>query len=110
MFDRFKHAVVESFVGAVALGFILGDVILEFVEVFASPVSSWVSRTQYRALTPHTATVPGFSLRDALPHAVRFFLLLLVWFVLLRWLYFKPLKKETSESVPNSELAGRLQE
>jgi hypothetical protein len=94
MLSRFKQAVVDSFIGAIALGYVLAQVILHFVNIFASPVAGWVSRKQYGGLIPHTSTLPGFSLQDALPEAVRFFVLLLVWFVLLRWLYFKPLKKE----------------
>jgi hypothetical protein len=96
---------VESFVGAIALGYLLAQAILDFVNIFASPVVGWISRKWYWGLTQHASALPGFSLQDALPDAVRFFVLLLVWFVLLRWLYFKPLKKETSESVRNSEVA-----
>jgi len=94
MLNRFKQAVVDSFIGAIALGYVLAQAILHFVNIFASPVAGWLSRKQYGGLMPHTATLPGFSPQDALPDAVRFFVLLLVWFVLLRWLYFKPHKKE----------------
>jgi hypothetical protein len=104
MLKRFKRAVVESFVGAIALGYVLAQAILHFVNIFASPVAGWVSRKQYGGLLPNTAPLPGFSLKDALPEVVRFFLLLLVWFVLLRWLYFGSLEKETSKSASNSEL------
>ena len=102
MFDRLKQALVESYVGAIALGYLFAEVILHFVNIFASPVASWVSRKQYGGTTAPT----GFSPQDALPELVRFFLLLLVWYVLMRWLYFKPLNKETSEPVPDSEQAG----
>jgi hypothetical protein len=106
MFDRLKQALVESYVGAIALGYLFAQGILHFVNIFASPVAGWISREQYGGLVPATGSLPGFSLQDALPEVVRFFLILLVWFVLLRWLYFKPLKKETSGSVPTPEEAG----
>jgi hypothetical protein len=105
MLDRLKQAVVESYVGAIALGYLFAQDILHFVNVFASPVAGWISRKQYGGLVPGTTSLPGFSLQDALPELVRFVLLLLVWFVLLRWLYIRPLKEETSEPVPNPKQA-----
>jgi hypothetical protein len=100
MFDRLKQALVESYVGAIALGYLFAQGILHFVNIFASPVAGWLSRKQYRGLglVPGTTALPGFSLQDALPELVRFSLILLVWYVLLRWLYFKPLKEETSQA------------
>src|SRR5260370_40037323 len=106
MLNRLKQAVVDSYVGAIALGYLFAQGVLHFVNIFASPVAGWITRKQYGGLVPGTTSLPGFSLQDALPEVVRFFLILLAWFVLLRWLYFKPLKKETSESVPNPEEAG----
>ena len=96
---------MESFVGAISLGYIFAQTILHFVNIFASPVASWVSRKQYGGLMPGTATLPGFSLQDALPEVVRFFMLLLVFLALLRWLYFRPIKNVTSEPPANSEQA-----
>jgi hypothetical protein len=69
MLNRFKQAVVDSFIGAIALGYVLAQVILLFVNIFASPVAGWVSRKQYGGLMPHTATLPGFSLQDACNNA-----------------------------------------
>jgi len=106
MFDRLKHALVESYVGAIALGYLFAQGILHFVNIFASPVAGWISRKQYGDLVPRSTALPGFSLQDALPELVRFVLLLLVWSVLLHWLYFEPLKKETSYPVPNPQQSG----
>jgi hypothetical protein len=105
MFDRLKQALVESYVGAIALGYLCAQGVLHFVNIFASPVAGWVSRKQYGEFVPRTTASVGFSLQDALPELVRFFLLLMIWFALLRWLYLKPFKKETSEPVPNPEQA-----
>jgi hypothetical protein len=106
MFDRLKQAVVESYVGAIALGYLLAQLIEHFVNIFASPIAVWVARKQYGEFAPRTSAPVVFSLQDALPELVRFLLLLLLWSVLLRWLYFMPLKKGTSEPVPNPEQAG----
>jgi predicted Kef-type K+ transport protein len=98
MFERLKRALVESFVGAVALGYLFAQAILHFVNIFASPVVGWVTRNEYREMIPASA---GFSLRDTLPELIRFFLLLLVGYVLLRWLYFNPLKREMPAPGPS---------
>src|SRR6185437_5096899 len=45
MFERLKRTLVESYVGAIALGYLLAQVILHFVEIFASPVAVWVRET-----------------------------------------------------------------
>jgi hypothetical protein len=104
MFKRLKQVLVESFVGAIALGYLLAQTIWHFANIFGSPIAHWITRKEYQGLVPRTGPVAGFSLQDALPELVRFVALLLVWFVLLRWLYFKPLEKETA--VPDPGEAG----
>jgi len=84
MFDRLKQALVGSYVGAIALGYLFAQGVLHFVNIFTSPVAGWVARKQYGEFLPRTTVPAGFSLQDALPELVRFSLLLLVWSVLLR--------------------------
>ncbi len=102
MFERLKRTLVESYVGAIALGFLLAQVILHFVEIFAAPVAVWILRNYYQSIVPRTTPSAGLSFQDALPELERFLVLLLVWYLLLRWLYFKPLKG-TFEPLPNPE-------
>ena len=97
MVDRLKHVLVESFIGAIALGYILAEVVLYFVSVFTSPLSTWAAQNLYRAIAPGTAASSSSYLRTAASPAVGFVLLLLVWYLLLRWLYFTPLKKKESD-------------
>jgi hypothetical protein len=106
MLDRLKQALVDSYVGAIALGYLFAQGILHFVNIFASPVAHWISRKQYGGLVPGRTGLPGFSLQDALPEVISFALLLVVWFVLLRWLYFRPLTREISEPMPGPEQAA----
>lgn len=100
MLKRIKRALVESFVGAIALGYLLAQTILHFVNIFASPVVGWISRMQYGGLAPKDSHLPGFSFKDALPEVTRFAVLLLVWYVLVRWLYFKPVEESAAVSNP----------
>ena len=94
MLERLKQSLVESYVGAIALGYLLAEAILYFVNIFAAPIVGWVSRKQYGGLAPKDTHLPGFSLEDALPNLARFVVLLVVWYVLVRWLYFKPVERE----------------
>jgi hypothetical protein len=90
MLERLKRALVESFVGAIALGYIFAQGLQHFAWAFAAPVAGYVSRKQYRGLIDRPIPV-AFSFQDALPELARSAALLVVGYVLLRWLYFKPL-------------------
>src|SRR5260370_32724086 len=106
MSDRLKRDLVDSFIGAIAPGFLLAQCILLFVNIFAAPIAGWVSRNNYRAVIPGGAAMASFSLKDALPDLSRFVVLFLVWYLLVRWLYFTPPKTDASEPAPNLEQAG----
>jgi len=95
VFDRLKKVLVETFIGAIALGYLFAEAILFFVNIFTASLAVWVARNSSRP--------SPFPLEAALRPAVAFVVLLLVWFVLLRWLYFTPVKKE--QSAPNPEEA-----
>ena len=106
MIDRLKRALVESYIGTVGLGYLLAECVLHFVNIFASPVAGWITRNEYREIIPHGTALTGFSAKDALPELVRFLLLFSAWYVLVRWLYFTPLKNEASGPAQNSEQVG----
>jgi hypothetical protein len=99
MFKRLKRALVESYVGAIALGWILAQIVTHFVGIFSAPVGSWVSQNTYRNMTK-TIGSTGFPFEAAYPELIRAALLLVVWYALLRWLYFKPLNLNSSETAP----------
>ena len=98
MLERLKRVLVESFVGAIALGWIFAQGILHFAWVFSAPIAGYVTRREYRGIMERTAAPTGFSLQDALPEVARSCALLLVGYVLLRWLYFKPLVEEAPDT------------
>jgi hypothetical protein len=96
MLDRVKRVLVESFVGAIALGYLLAQAILAFVNIFASPIEGWLSQNYVRDVTSRTTVAPLSPLYFAFPQLVTFVVLLLAWYVLLRWLYFTPLESQAS--------------
>lgn len=106
MLKRLRRTLVESYVGAIALGWLLAQGILHFAYVFSSPVAGWVARYEYRQISDRLSPPSSFLFQDALLELVRSFFLLLVWYVLMRWLYFKPLEKETLEPAPDPEQAA----
>jgi predicted Kef-type K+ transport protein len=88
MLERLKRALVDSYIGAIALGWLLAQDVMYFVGIFSTPVTSWVSQNTYREMTQKATGLAGFPFQAALPELVRAFLLLMVWSVLIRWLYF----------------------
>jgi hypothetical protein len=104
MLERLKWAVVESYVGAIALGWLLAEVITHFVGIFAAPVAGWVSQRNYRDVIQKNAWSMGFPFQDALPELLRAFLLLVIWYALMHWLYFKPRNTSSSKSASDAEL------
>jgi|SRR5580693_3302692 hypothetical protein len=105
MLNRLKSVLVNSYVGAIALGYMLAQCFLHFVNVFSNPVAGWITRAEYKDVVTHGAPMVGFTFRDGLPELVRFVLLLAVWFVLVRWLYLTPLKQDTLVPTPDSDQA-----
>ena len=95
MLNRMKRAVVDSYIGAIALGYLLAAVILSFVRIFATPISAWVAETRYHGVVPDMAT-PHFTFQDSYPELVSFVLSLVLWYLLLRWLYMTPTRSEAS--------------
>ena len=105
MLERLKRALVESFIGAIALGYLMAQSVLHFVNIFASPIAGWVSRSDYRAIIPSGSALTGVALKDALPDLISFVVLFVVWYLLVRWLYFTPPKTHAPEPTPLPEQA-----
>lgn len=103
MRDRMKRVLVQSYVGAIALGYVFAEAIFAFANIFASPVENWIEQKDYQQLTrtPFPSTVLQF--HDALPHLIRCVLYLLFGYALLRWLYFEPISQEAAEAAPTAE-------
>jgi hypothetical protein len=102
MLEGLRRALVESYVGAISLGWMLAQIVTHFVGVFSAPVAAWVSQKTYRNITNSSGSA-GFPFDAAFPELIRAFLLLLVWYVLIRWLYLKPLKIKSSDAASTAE-------
>ena len=98
MFKRLKRVLVTSFVGAISLGWLFAQGILHFAYIFSAPVAGWLMRREYPGAMEHLNATTSFSLQYALPETARSFSLLMVGYLLLRWLYYSPLDQEVAES------------
>src|SRR3954469_7321725 len=101
MLNRLRTALVSSFVGAIALGWIFAQAILHFAFIIATPVSSWLSRRTYRGMLDNPRIPTGFQLQDAIPELLKSGSLLIIGYILLRWLYWKPLETEPTVADAN---------
>ena len=96
---RLKRASVESFVGAVALGYLLAEGIMSLVSIFTAPLSSWIARKDYGSVS-HISS--EFSFSYAWPQAARAIGLLVLFYILLRWLYFTPVETPVATGTPTA--------
>jgi hypothetical protein len=98
--ERLKRALIDTFVGAVGLGYLLALAIVAFINMFTAPIQFWAVRRYTAELIPGLAQrpAPSFHISDALPEVAEFLALALVWYLLFRWLYFKPFDRPASEA------------
>jgi predicted Kef-type K+ transport protein len=98
MFKRLKRGLVESYVGAIALGYLLAESVLYLMYVVAAPVTAWAAQQRYR--TPASSQIfwANLARADAIEPLVKFILLLVFWYVLFRWLYLSAPKEGTPTS------------
>lgn len=112
MFERLRQTLVQSYVGAIALGYLLAQDVILLVGAFSSPVAVWAARRETARLLPMLSTprpqgapqptqALRFPFEDGLSSLLGFLVLLLIWYLLFRWLYFRPFEKVLSEPSPD---------
>jgi len=74
--------------------------LLHFANTFAAPFAAWLTRREYKDLAMHADTGLGFTFQDALPEFIRSACILVIAYLLLRWLYYKPLEKMSVQDAP----------
>jgi hypothetical protein len=86
MRERLKRALVESLVGAILVGWLFADGLARIVSACMSPLLVWATRLEYRSVLPR-APLSGLFARGAIQLLTAFLILLIAW-LLLRWLYY----------------------
>ena len=108
MLKRLRQVLVESFIGAIALGWILAQSISHLTASFTSPLATWVMHKEVQAFqnSAPQSSWAGWgndALQRGILELVRAIALFLVCYVLLRWLYYKPLPEASIEQTQNPD-------
>jgi hypothetical protein len=90
MLERIKRALLESYVGAIALGYLIGYGFIHLANVFTDPVTQWVVQIIFPAMRLNSGSGMDVYLKSALQQLLAAAFPLLLGYVLLRWLYFRP--------------------
>jgi hypothetical protein len=107
MLDRLKTALVDSFVGAIALGVLLAEAIQRVAYIFFEPLTRWLlqrfSEQQFGRNAGAYQVPPRFPFEMAIPQLFTALFLLGASYVLLRWLYFPAAEKRDQDQAPPPE-------
>lgn len=100
MLERLKTALVDSFVGAIAVGWLCAEGVFSFVSAFTTPISTWFQEglLQFRGNSVFKPPI-RFPFELAIPPLAMSALLLMIAFLLLRWLYFPAAEKPEQTEV-----------
>jgi small-conductance mechanosensitive channel len=107
MLERLKAALVDSYVGVIALGYLFAFAVIRFVGVFIEPVAHWITQRKYLEMSQSSlgSGPPSFPFQLALTNLLTAIFLLLIAYGLLRWLYYPAAAKQDREedSAPEPE-------
>lgn len=100
MLERIKKALVESFVGVIIVGGLFVSGIMSFVSGITAPLANWLIEWIQRAKNPagYPANPPQFLYQLFIREWITSALMLLVAFLLLRWLYIEPAEEPSDPS------------
>ena len=100
MLERIRKALVESFVGAIAIGWLFADGILRFVTgitvALTERLREWIQQPKGSVLFPSPR--PPFPSQPLIQEWIAAALLLLIAYALLRWLYIEPTAEPSDPS------------
>jgi hypothetical protein len=96
MLERLRNSLVESYVGAIVVGWLFAEGLIHAVGIMTMPLMTWETRSAFGKM----GSAMGLPTRQypwglALPEAISAGLLLLIAYGLLRWLYYKPLPDDS---------------
>jgi hypothetical protein len=103
MLHRLKKALVDSYVGAIALGYLFGEGVEQLAMVVSAPFSEWIGLKELHRIYPQGSADAGFSFRASVGPLIHGVFFLLAGLALLRWLYYPAKVKVPSEESNNAE-------
>jgi hypothetical protein len=97
MFGRLKKALVESYVGAIALGWMFAQSVFHLIGAITDPLTTWErQRILFSELRIGEARQPRITIQSSIPDLIAALALALVCLLLLRWLYYSPIEEEST--------------
>lgn len=95
MFRRLKSALVDSFVGAIAVGCLLAQALENIGYAFAAPSTRLMDERALQLASNSRAGHPSLSLAAGLPQLLLGCAYLFIAWAFLRWLYYNAPKNQT---------------
>lgn len=98
MFRRMRTALTESFAGAILVAWVMSDGVVRLLEGLSMPLLNWVSQQQGGAASAaQQPLLLRLTLYQALEGLGDAAVLLVVGYLLLRWLYYPPKEPQAGE-------------
>ena len=72
MFEKLRQTLVDSYVGAIGLGYLLAQGILSFVDIFSSPAAGWLMRHELCCLNVSYPGLPTVTLEPGKPLVLKY--------------------------------------
>ncbi len=92
MLERFRSALVESYVGTILVGWLFAEGLIHAVGILTRPLVNWEARVFARSFfaepRPAKSAMERIPWNESLPEALSALMLLLIAYALLRWLYY----------------------
>ena len=100
--NRIREVFRNEYIGAVAIGFLLAQVIGGIVSLMMRPVDFYLERAAAPRSVFGRADTQSFPWPSLIGPAIDLLLLLLASFLLLRWLYLNPRRQPASAEAPQA--------
>jgi hypothetical protein len=89
-----KAALVDSYVGAIALGSLFAYGFMHFVNIFIEPFTHWITQREFWEMSHSNSAPPPFPFQLAFTNLLTCAFLFLIAYGLLRWLYYPARKSK----------------
>jgi hypothetical protein len=103
MLERLKSVLVDSYVGAIGIGLMFSQGIAIFANALTAPLRESLLHWGSSGTSGLFSAAPGFRLQSILPELLNSAFLVLIGYVLLRWLYYPVAEKRDQEQTPEPE-------
>lgn len=102
MMERMRAVLVETYVGTILVAWLFAEGLIHAVGVITTPLMTWEGTVFARSLIAESLSAKAsrepFPWGASLPEALSAILLLLIPYGIMRWLYYRPVYSQESQS------------